>query len=98
MAILISPKILAKLANKPHPVSRNDIEECFATRDRSFLEDTRENNQTTPPTWWFISDTYMGRLLKVVFVQLDDGSVAIKTAYEPNPNEKSVYSKYSVEI
>jgi len=98
MAIHISEKVRAKLASKPHPVSQKDIEECFSTRDRNFLEDNRERNITHPPTKWFISDTFMGRLLKVVFIQHSDGLIVIKTAYEPNPIEKSIYFKHAVEI
>jgi hypothetical protein len=98
MGIIISPKIRTKLATKPHPVSQQDIEECFSTRDRGFLQDSRENNKTMPPTQWFISDTFIGRLLKIVFIQMDDGSIVIKTAYDPNTDEKRIYHKYSVEL
>ena len=98
MGIIVSPKVRAKLAGKLHPVSPKEIEECFSTRDRGFLEDKRDNNRTTPPTKWFISDTFMGRFLKAAFIQMDDGSIVIKTAYEPNSEEKRIYQKYSKEI
>jgi hypothetical protein len=98
VALIISQKIRIKLANKVPAVSQTEIEQCFATRDRSFLEDTRENNRTLPPTQWFISDTFMGRLLKIVFIQYSDNSIIIKTAYDPDENEKRVYQKYSTPI
>lgn len=71
--------------------------ECFATRDREFLVDDRENNRTDPPTLWFISDIFMGRLLKVVFVQSPDGSVILMTAYDPNAEERWVYQIHARE-
>jgi len=98
VALIISQKIRIKLANKVPAVSQTEIEQCFATRDRSFLEDTGEKNRTLPPTQWFISDTFMGRLLKIVFIECPDGIVVIKTAYDPDENEKRVYQKYSTPI
>lgn len=98
MNLFMSPKIITKLANKIPPVSREEIKECFATRDRVYLEDERENHHTIPPTWWFISDTFMGRKLKIVFIELDNKVIAIKTAYEPNQDEVRVYSRYAAEV
>jgi hypothetical protein len=95
MKLVVSPKIQTKLANKKPPVTVGEILECFATRERSFLTDTRENNQTMPPTLWFISDTFMGRWLKVVFIQAPDGAIIIKTAYDPNATERWLYSTHS---
>lgn len=95
MTLLISEKIRTKLANKIPPVSREEIEQCFATWGRTVIEDVRENNRTTPPTWWFISDTFMGRELKVVFILLENGDIAVKTAYDPNSEEIRIYQKYA---
>lgn len=91
MQLLISTKVREKLANKSPPVSRQEIYECFATRKGLLLTDDREKNRTVPPTRWFISDTYAGRLLKVVFVILETQEIAIKTAYEPNTEEMRIY-------
>jgi len=44
---------------------------------------------------WFIAETERERLLKIVFIELDDGSYEIKTAYEPNVIEVRIYEKYS---
>jgi hypothetical protein len=98
MSLLISPRVREKLANKTPPVSREEICECFATRDGALLVDDRETNKTTPPTQWFISDTYAGRLLKVVFVMLEDGQIAIKTAYDPNEQEKRIYNNKGASV
>ena len=88
MSIIISPKIRYKLATKKNPVSFEEIEQCFVERDRSFLIDSRDQHHSIPPSLWFISNTYMGRQLEVVFIELENGDKAIKTAYEPNENEK----------
>ena len=98
MAIVISPKIRNKLAKKSSPVSSEEIEQCFVERKRSFLVDGRDDNRTIPPSLWFISNTYMGRLIKVVFVELENGDTAIKTAYDPNEDEKYIYHKFSIPL
>lgn len=98
MRLIASPRIATKLANKTPPVSIGEVIECFATCDRSFLVDDRENNQTDPPTLWFISDTFMGRMLKVVFAHAPDGSVILKTAYDPNAEERWVYQTHAREL
>lgn len=90
----ISTRIAEKLKNK-HQVTCNEVWECFLNRTRGFLEDTRLDHKTTPPTFWFISETDHGRLLKVVFIELDNGAYEIKTAYQPNINEVNIYEKYA---
>ena len=93
VALLISAKIAAKLAQK-HNVTREDIEQCFATRSKGYLRDIREEHHTNPPTLWFISETYNGRKLKVVFIQVEN-DLAIKTAFEPSGDDNFVYNKYA---
>jgi len=90
----ISAKVLRKLIEK-HRVSRNEVRECFYNRKRDFLEDTRSEHLTEPPTLWFIARANNGRLLKVVFIKHNDGTFEIKTAYEPNLNEVKIYEKYA---
>lgn len=94
MELIIHRSIRHKLASKNPPVSKTEIIQCFANRTGVFLEDTRENNRTDPPTKWFIAETDLGRKLKVCFMQLE-GDVIIKTAYQPNRNEVRIYTKYS---
>ena len=93
MAIEISTRVLSKLRQK-HNVTSEDIEECFATRTRGYLEDTREDHKTDPPTLWFISETYIGRTLKVIFM-FKDNDIIIKSAFEPNPEEIRIYNKHA---
>ena len=93
MSFVISDKIRAKLLEK-HGVSVEEVFECFSNRDGGFLEDTREDHLTDPPTQWFIAETNYGRRLKVCFI-FKNGDVLIKTAYSPNTIEESIYSKHS---
>ena len=92
MGLVISPKTREKLVYK-HCVTEEEISQCFASREGRFLVDTREDHATNPPTLWFIAQTNRGRLLKVVFVQEGD-DLHIKTAYEPNDEERRIYDKY----
>ena len=95
MALIISSSIRSKLLQK-HSVSEEEIVQCFASRERSFLEDTREEHRTDPPTKWFIAETDYGKKLKVVFVQARKGNdIYIKTAYIANDEEKRIYEKYA---
>lgn len=95
MGMLTSPKVKNKLAKKQPPVSVEEVEQCLADRDRSFLIDQREQNLTIPPTQWFIASTDMGRQLKIVFVELENGDIAIKTAYGPNSTKRYIYYRHS---
>lgn len=92
MALLISSKIRAKLSDKTPPVSIDEIEQCFANSSGCYLEDTREDHKSDPPTQWFIAQTDWGRELKVVFIQRSD-DIAIRTAYDANDVEKRIYSR-----
>lgn len=94
MAIRISAKTYAKLAQK-HGVNAEEITQCFATCEGRFLEDPREEHRTDPPTLWFVSETYYGRMLKVVFIK-KDGDIFIKSAFPPNDEEKRIYLKYGL--
>ncbi|MBL8474157.1 MAG: hypothetical protein KF778_15950 [Rhodocyclaceae bacterium] len=89
--ILISASVIEKLCTK-HRVERREIEQCFANRSGGYLQDTREDHQTTPPTLWFGARTNKGRLLKVVFIYID-GNIHIKSAFEPNAKEISIYER-----
>lgn len=90
----ISDAIADKL-NEKHSVTKDEIEECFYNRIKGLLEDTREQHKTNPPTMWFIAETNEGRSLKVVFIELVNGTYEIKTAYEPNEDEVRIYEKYA---
>lgn len=94
MKLVLSQKIRSKLAGKTPPVGEDEILQCFANRTGKFLFDTRANHLTNPPTHWFIAETDYGRILKVCFVQMPTGEIHIKTAYDPNPTEVGIYTKY----
>ena len=90
----ISSRVRLKLLAKRPSVTEEEIEECFASREGVFLEDVRAKNVTVPPTQWFVAETDMGRRLKVAFIY--DGDIVIKTAYDADPEEISIYSKYAM--
>jgi hypothetical protein len=94
MNMKVSARVLEKLASKVPPVVLEEIEQCFANRTAPYLRDNREQHFTDPPTLWFISETDYGRKLKVAFIN-KQGSLEIKSAYDPNPEEIRIYSKYA---
>lgn len=94
MPIVITDSTLKKLADK-HKVTLREVEQCFDNKEGGLLKDTREENQTTPPTLWFLAYTNKNRLLKIVFIQIDD-DINIKTAYEANDDEIRIYRKYAM--
>lgn len=89
----ISPSVRQKLKVK-HGVTQPEIEQCFANREGKFLLDLREKHQSDPPTKWFIAQTDYGRRLKVAFIQATNGTITIRSAFEPNPDEIYIYEKY----
>lgn len=82
MEFKISPAIRHKLATR-HNVTVEEVIECFMNRAGPSFTDDREDHQTNPPTYWFLSETDCGRLLKVIYIQYPD-HFAIKSAYEAN--------------
>jgi len=87
--IKCSHAVLQKLQDK-HNVSYLEVNQCFINRDGGFLEDPREDHKTKPATEWFIAETNKSRKLKVCFVQVGS-EIDVKTAYEPNYEEISIY-------
>jgi uncharacterized DUF497 family protein len=91
MKLLMSQKIREKLRDA-HGVSEKEVEQCFLNREGPFLRDLRAKNLTSPTTQWFIADTNKGRALKVCFIfRPDSKTFELKTAYEPNANEREHY-------
>lgn len=89
--LVISPAIRKKLDEK-HKVQELEIRECFLNYDGKYLEDTREDHLTDPPTLWFIGQTYRGRELKIIFV-CRDKNIYIKSAYDADPVSKRIYTE-----
>jgi hypothetical protein len=96
MAIKISPSVREKLTNK-HRVNEDEIAQCFANRTHTFLIDTRSDHLSNPMTRWFISETDVGRKLKVAFIPVKD-DVHIRTAYEPHKTEIAIFQKVATPI
>jgi hypothetical protein len=88
----MSKKVEIKLREK-HGLFKTDVMECFANRDGGFLKDIREEHKTDPETVWFIAQNNMGKQIKIVFMQLPDKTIVLKTAYQPNMDEISIYQK-----
>ena len=88
----VSLDVAKKLATK-HGVSIREIEQCFENRSGNLLIDTRARHRTIPPTYWFLASTNKNRVLKVVYI-LIEGRAHIKTAYEPNDEERRIYAKF----
>jgi hypothetical protein len=94
MAVIISPKVRAKLASKVPPVTPHEIEQSFANRTDAYLIDTRAEHASDPPTHWFIAEKHRRRKLKVVFIHRRT-DIVIRTAYDPNPTEMRIYERYA---
>ena len=95
MALIIAPQIREKLANKMPPVSEAEVRECFWNRTGKTLVDDREEHKTKPPTRWFIAETAAGRSLKIVFIRTANGDHILKSAYDPDESEESLYETQS---
>lgn len=87
--IVVSEKTLQKVLDK-HNVTRSEIEQCFDNRSGTLETDTRERHRSDPPTQWFISTTHRNRLLKICFIRRGS-ELHVRTAYEPNDEEISLY-------
>lgn len=93
MEFFVSETVARKLKEK-HGVSEREVIECFNNLTTKFAYDTRDSNQTNPPSLWFIGETDAGRRLKVVFLRYDKMKAVIKTAFEPNDFEEKLYQGY----
>lgn len=91
MAIIVSPKILAKLLDK-HGVTEQDVHQCFENRTGHLLDELREEHRTDPPTLWFIAFTNKARLLKICFIPRD-GNHYLRTAFPPDETELHIYQR-----
>src|SRR5688572_17053419 len=68
--LYISASIREKLANKHGGITDDEIKQCFLNMPDGyeFIRDDREEHQTDPPTWMFISETNRKRKLKICFM------------------------------
>lgn len=91
LGIKFAKSIERKLKVK-HNVLVSEVLECFANVQRGFLEDTREDHKTDPPTHWFVEQTDKGRWLFIAFMLIDN-EIVIKTAFDADENRKRIYTK-----
>lgn len=89
---VISTIVLEKLRSR-HKVDVSEVRQCFLNRCGKLLFDTREEHKTNPPTLWFIAQTNRNRLLKIVYIQ-SGNEVVLKSAFEPNDIELSIYRQF----
>ncbi len=87
--LIVTDSIKAKLKTK-HRVDFREVEQCFHNKFGRLLTDNRVLHKTDPPTLWFIAETNKGRMLKIVYIQIGM-EIHLKTAYEPNEEEKQIY-------
>ncbi|HEY4083441.1 MAG TPA: ADP-ribosyl-(dinitrogen reductase) hydrolase [Burkholderiaceae bacterium] len=79
--LIISPKIKTKIGDPSHgSISEREVMECFLNRCGRVVKDDREEHRTDPPTVWFVSETHLGKKVKVVYVE-DDENIYLKSAY-----------------
>ncbi len=94
MRLIVSEAVERKLwAKDNRRIRLSDVEECFENWDGGLMYDDREEHLTHPPTYWFISETFSGRRLKVVFIEKSPEEFTIKTAYPPSKTEERIYEE-----
>ncbi len=92
---LIPPHILAKI-RQAHGVEEDEVREAFFNREYEFSPERREQHEREYRKIWFIAETDLGRLLKVVLAELkDDDQLVLMSAYDPNDED---IKKYENEI
>ena len=80
--LVISSSIARKLADKHH-IRRCEVVQCFQNKCGVYLEDTREDHESDPPTPWFVAPTNTGRGLKIAFIHRG-GKVFLRSASDAN--------------
>jgi hypothetical protein len=91
---LVITETISKKLELKHDVTEIEVEEAFHNFYGVPLYDSREEHRTIPATIWFISETADGRLLKVIGIPFKDEKIfLVKSAFEPNHIEISIYEK-----
>ena len=92
--LFISDWVLEKL--KIHCVTEQEVEEAFFNCTSRFIKEMRKKHKTRPPTFWFVSQTFDGRSLKIVFIPIHESqTLLLKSAYTPDPWEITEYENYT---
>ena len=89
---LYASKAVINKIEEIHSVTFIEAEEAFFNFKGKMLEEDRRQHRTKPPTYWFLSETFDERLLKIV-VKIDrENNIAfLRTAYEPSQEEINFY-------
>ena len=74
--LIASDEIKYKLKAK-HDVDFMEVEEAFSNFAGFMMIDDRAQHKTRPSTVWFLSETYDGRLLKVVMIPYEEKQLAV---------------------
>lgn len=91
---LIASKMVATKIFSEHGVTLIEAEEAFNNFIGYPLVDNRTKNRTKPATVWCLSETYDGRVLKLVFIPYAQEKLAIlRTAYEPDDVETALWNE-----
>jgi len=91
--VFASQYITSKLAARG--ITIEDIGACFRNKHGGYLQETRPQHETNPPTLWFIAKDGNRRLLKVVFIYFSElKEIHIKSAFEPNESQIALYEKF----
>lgn len=96
MGLKVSSKVKDKLWEK-HNLTITEVKEGFANRTAGFLDDTRADHKTDPPTRWFVSETDRGKRIKIIFIYKND-NIIIKSAYPPELDAEKMYSRFAPAI
>jgi len=95
LELVVSPWVEEKIFEF-HAVSIAEVEEAFSLHNGFYLEDQRAAHRSNPPTWWFVGETALGRLLKVVFIwDKESDYVILRTAFEPSDEEIDIYEAHT---
>lgn len=94
MALVIHPRIAAKIAQPDHgALTAKEIEECFENHCGDYCIDNREEHRTDPPTLWFVGETNRQHKLKIVFIRLDE-DIVLKSAYPATEEVERIFLRY----
>jgi len=93
MQIVVSENIQEKILRE-HNVTVTEVEEAMFLHGSKYIIDDREKHKTHPPTVWFISESFEGRLLKIVIIpDIKREFAKLRTAYEPDEQEIQIYEE-----
>jgi len=92
--LLIASQTVIEKLNSLHDLTFLEVEEAFNNFVGYPLVDDRSKHKSKPQTVWCLSETYDGRLLKLVFIPYPDKQISVlRTAYEPDDWEVVLWNE-----